>query len=104
MLSVPDRMTEEKVERTIIKENGEEVKRYVKWFYSTAAEDVSDYFWKFEPAFRYHGCIVDGFLGNAKTQLCDARKMKEVYELIYKNSGGKEFAGDDAPIDERYYK
>jgi aminoglycoside 3-N-acetyltransferase len=104
MLSVPDRMTEEKVERTIIKENGEEEKRYVKWFYSTAAEDVSEYFWKFEPAFRYHGCIVDGFLGNAKTQLCDARKMKEVYELIFKNSGGKEFAGDDTPIDERFYK
>ena len=90
MLSVPDRMTEEKVERTIIKENGEEEKRYVKWFYSTAAEDVSDYFWKFEPAFRYHGCIVDGFLGNAPAQLCDARKLKECVELIYQNYGGKD--------------
>ena len=40
-------------------------------------DDVSLRFVKYETPFRYHGCIIDGFIGNAPTQLCDARKIKE---------------------------
>ena len=60
-------------------------------------------FGKFEPAFRYHGCITDGFIGNAKVQLCTATKMKEVMELIYKRSAGRELLADNQPLDKNLY-
>ena len=66
--------------------------------------DVSAYFVKLEPAFRYHGCIIDGHIGNAPVQLCNARKMKEVVELIYKNNNDEELMHDYDPIDESLYR
>ena len=65
--------------------------------------DVSLRYVKYEPAFRYHGAIVDGYVGNAKTQLCNARKMKEVMELIYNRSGGTELFSDYEPLNEKLY-
>ena len=103
MLDTPDRLTDYKVERTIIHKDGTEEKRYLYWFDEKLA-DVSEKFPKFEAPFRYFGCIRDGMLGNAPVQLCRARKMKEVIELIYVNNNGGELLGDELPVDERLYK
>ncbi len=104
MLAVPNRLTQEKVERTIIYKDGRKETKYLHWFDTTAAEDVSVFFGKFEPAFRHHGCIQDGFIGNAKAQLCSAKKIKEVMELIYQNSAGAELLSDDKPLDVKLYQ
>lgn len=104
MLNVPGRLTDNKIEATIIQKDGNEIKRKLHWFDETEIPDVSVNFGKFEKAFRYHNCIVDGMIGNAPAQLCDAVKMKNVIELIYKNAGGAELLADNSPLDEKLYK
>lgn len=71
---------------------------------SEGIRDVSAHFPKYEPAFRHHGCIVDGHVGNAPTQLCSARGMRDVLYLIRARSGGIELLADDAPLCEAYYR
>ncbi len=104
MLNIPNRLTKDKVERTIIHKDGRVEKRYLHWFYEDEIPDVSVYFGKFEPAFRYHNCITDGYIGNAKAQLLSARKIQETVELIYKNSNGKELLSNHIPLVESLYK
>lgn len=70
---------------------------------SEGIRDVSAHFPKYEPAFRHHGCIRDGFVGNAPTQLCSARGMRDVMRLVRERSGGIELLADDAPLPENYY-
>lgn len=103
MLQVPNRLTNDMVERTIIHKDGRMEKRHLYWFDEEKIPDVSVNFGKFEPAFRYYGCITDGFIGNAKVQLCTASKMKEVMEVIYKRSAGKELLADNQPLDKKLY-
>ena len=103
MLGTPDRLTDYKVERTIIHKDGREEKRYLYWF-DNKIDDVSVYFPKFEAPFRYFGCIEDGIIGNAPVQMCSTRKMKEVIELIYKNNNFGELLDNDLSIDEKLYK
>ena len=103
MLNVPDRLTDYKVERTIIHKDGREEKKYLYWF-DNKIDDVSVFFPKFEKPFRYFGCIEDGVIGNAPVQLCNARKMKETLELIYKNNNYGELLADDIPVKESLYK
>ena len=104
MLDVPNRLTKEMVERMIIHKDGREEQRFLHWFDTDEIPDVSVNFGKFEPAFRYHDCIIDEQIGNAKIQLCSARKMKSVVELIYKNNNGRELLNNNLSLDERLYK
>ncbi len=104
MLGVKNRLTKDMVERSIVHKDGRVEKRFLHWFDEEKIPDVSVYFGKFEPAFRYHGCITDGFIGNARVQLCSARRMKDVVELIYQNSAGKELLADHLPLEEGLYK
>lgn len=103
MLNVPDRLTDYKVKKTIIHKDGTEEKRHLYWF-DDKIPDVSVYFPKFEAPFRHFGCICDGAIGNARVQICNARKMYAVMEKIYKNNQFGELLSDDAPIDEMLYK
>ena len=103
MLGLPNRM-EEKTDKTVTKmPSGELIERDILLFKTDYIDDVSLRFVKYETPFRYHGCIVDGFIGNAPTQLCDARKMKETIELIYKNSDGIDVLEGEKPIPQKYY-
>lgn len=104
MMNTPGRLTDKKIESAIIHKNGDVEKRHLYWFDESKIPDVSLNFGKFEPAFRYYDCIYDGFVGNAHSQLCSARKMKSVLELIYKNAQGKELLSDNKPLDEKLYK
>ncbi len=103
MLDVPDRLTAHMVEKTIIHKDGREENRRLHWF-DNKIPDVSVNFPKFEAPFRFFGCIEDGFVGNAKVQICRAKKIKDVIELIYKNNNFGELLDNNLPIDEKLYK
>ena len=79
----------------------------LRQIYSHCAEgigDVSARYPKYEAAFRYHECITDGMIGNAKAQMCRARAMYEVLARIRQRSDGRELMNDDAPIPRALYE
>lgn len=102
MLNTPNRLTDYKVEKTIIHKDGTEEKRFLYWF-DDKIPDVSVNFPKFEEPFRHYGCIEDGYIGNAKVQMCRARKMYEVIAKIYKNNAFGELLDNDLPIPQKLY-
>jgi aminoglycoside 3-N-acetyltransferase len=104
MLDVPNRLDASLREVTVKYKNGDVSHRYSRGHHAEGISDVSAQFPNYEPAFRYHGCIVDGFIGNAPTQLCNARKMKQVLELIHKRSGGEELLDSLRVIPKEYYE
>ncbi len=81
LFSTPSRMSDTAERVTIKRLNGEVVEREI-YMYDERQGDISKLFPKYEAAFRAHGCIKDGYIGNALTQLCDARGMAEVIKLI----------------------
>lgn len=103
MLGVKNRIASEAKNATIRHKNGDIEKRIMYPHRAIGIGDVSLRYPKYEDAFRYHNAIVDGKIGNADVQLCSARKMKEVMELIYKRSNGAELFADDIPIDKSLY-
>lgn len=103
MLGVENRIAKEPMDCTIRHLDGSLEHRSLYVIQSEGIEDVSHQYTKYEPAFRKHGCIRDGVLGNAKVQLCDARRIKAVMELIYQRSGGVELLADHTPIPEEFY-
>ncbi len=90
MLGIPDRMTDTPLKFTVRRENGEVVEREMLFYSCKMFSNIAIYFNKYDIPFRYHGCITDGFIGNAPAQLCNAAKQKEVVELIVKNSNGED--------------
>ena len=103
MMHVPNRLTKHKEACAIIHKNGVKEIRRIHLFDEDTMPDVSVYFGKYEPAFRYHDCIEDGKIGCADAQLCSARKMKTVMELICKRSQGTELLADASPLPEVLY-
>ena len=104
LLGIENRLSSEPRDNSVKRKSGEIVFRKVRITHAEGIGDVSQYYGKFEPAFRYHGAIKDGIIGNAPVQLCDARKIKEVVELVYKRANGLEILADNAPLDEKLYK
>ena len=104
MLDVPNRLDTELRQVSIRHLSGEIEHRFSRGHCAKGIDDVSAQFQNYEPAFRYHGCIVDGYIGDAPTQLCSARKMKRVMELIFKRSGGEELLARLDPIPTEYYE
>jgi len=103
MLGVPNRTADQPIALKMRRADGIIEEKQIYPLYSEGIADVSVHFGKYEPAFRKHGCIADGKIGNANVQLCSARKMKFVMELIYNRSQHKEILADNTPIDEAYY-
>ena len=103
MLNVPNRMAAKPTKMAVKRENGEIVQREVTLYEADFVEDISWRFVKFDTPFRYHGCITDGYVGNAPAQLCDAVKMKETIELIYRNSEGVDVLDTELPIPQKFY-
>ena len=102
-LKVPERLTEDKITCKIIHPDKKETSKEIYWFYTDKIPDVSENFVKLEKAFRHHNAIEDYVLGNAKIQLCDCVKLKEVLTLIYQRNDGKELLADKSELDERLY-
>ena len=99
MLDVPNRLSPELIPATIRLRSGEIIPRPIHCHQAEGIADVSARFPKFEPAFRYHGVVRDGQLGDAQVQICDARGMTEVMELIFLRAKGRELLADDTPLD-----
>lgn len=103
ILNIPDRMSDTPIITTVRRLNGEIVKRPLRLFDCSTTDDISERFPKYDTAFRYHRAITDGWLGNAPVQLCDAVKMKEVVELIFSRSEGKDPLGNERPLPPKWY-
>ena len=102
MLGVPNRLSEKPVEMKVKYLDGKIKVREFCYMTETVG-DVSIQFPKYEIAFRKHGAITDGYIGGAKTQLCSARKMKEVVQMVRENSCGIELLSDDKPLNKDWY-
>lgn len=103
MLDVPNRLGELR-EVSIRYRDGSISHRLSRGHHAEGIGDVSARFPNYEEAFRYHGCIRDGFVGGAPAQLCSAVRMKRVLETIYKRSGGIELLMEYTPIPREYYE
>lgn len=101
-LQIPNRVTKEFYNTTILKTNGEIVVKPLRLVYEEKG-DISNYFGKLEPAFRYYACIVDGEIGNAPVQCCSVQKMNKVLELLHKRCEGLELFADDMPLQTEWY-
>ena len=104
MLGVKNRLTKEPSKRSVIYSDGSVHTVFTHGHHAEGIGDVSANYVNYEPAFRYHGCIVDGKFGNADVQMCSARKMKEVVELIDKRRGNLDVLFDKTPIDKKLYE
>ncbi len=103
MLEIPNRLNPEPLKTVIKLASGELVKRQIRLPKADFIRDVSWRFSKYETAFRYHGAITDGWIGNAPTQCCDARIMKDVIERIWSNCGDTDPLGDEKPMPPKWY-
>ena len=103
MLGIPERFTKEFYPTVIVGKDASVIHKPMHLVFEEHG-DISHHFGKLEPAFRHHGCIVDGKIGRADVQLCNARKMKEVLELIHKNSNYREIFVDDEPLSTEWYE
>jgi aminoglycoside 3-N-acetyltransferase len=104
ILDTPNRLSNDYAKMIIKLKDGALLHRKCRYMQAEGTDDVSQFFPKYEPAFRFYGAIADGFIGNAKTQLCSASIMKQVMSLVAKNSGGKELLTDHIPLEESWYK
>ena len=102
MMKLPNRITDTPTKVKIRRASGEVVTRHVNTHHSTLTPDISARFPKYETAFRYHGAITDGFLGNAPVQACDARIMKDVMELI-QSRADRDPLSDEAALPPVWY-
>ena len=103
MLGVQNRISDASITLTVKYPDGHIEPRILYPLEAKGIADVSEQFPNYEPAFRKHGCIKDGMIGNAKVQLCDTVKMKDVMALIYEKSGGAELLFDSTPINPEWY-
>lgn len=103
LLDIPNRMGKTPLFLSVRRADGEIVPRTIYLYEADFTEDISFRFPKFDTAFRYHGCITDGFIGDAPTQLCDARKMADTMARIYRNSDGRDPLATEEPIPQKLY-
>ena len=103
MLDVPNRLSAVRQKQVRYADGRVEMRDHCG-HHAEGIRDVSAHFPKYEPAFRYHGCIRDGLVGEAPTQLCSARGMRDVLALVRERSGGIELLADDVPLPKEYYR
>lgn len=101
-LHIPERVTPELHDTTIVEKDGSIITKPLHLVFEEFG-DISVHFGKLESAFRYHGCIIDGEIGNAKVQLSNARKIKEILEIIHRKSNYREIFLDDIALQEQWY-
>lgn len=102
-LKLPNRMSDKPIEVTVRKRSGEIISREIFLYETDYTEDISWYFTKYDTAFRYRGCVKQGFVGDAPTQLCSARGMLETVKLIFERSEGVDPLASEGPISPKWY-
>ncbi len=103
MLNLPSRLSDKPTKMKVRYPDGSVKEREFYYMISDIIYDVSLFFPKYQPAFDYHGAVTYGIIGGAKTQLCSARKMKEIITKIYNRSGKVEIMADDIPLKTEWY-
>ena len=103
IVHMPNRVSKEFLDFTVKRRSGELVHCRMKLMDTDYTPDISWRFHQYETAFRYHGGITDGFLGNAPVQACSAVIIKETVELILKNNHGKDPLENEKPIPPAIY-
>ena len=78
MADVPNRLSEEPLELTVVDREGKEIPVPMHRHFCTESRDVSRQFVNFEPALIACGAQTLGKLGNAEVRVVDARKCREV--------------------------
>ena len=104
IIGTENRLSPEPRRVTVKRASGEILERAIRSHHTSFTNDVSLRFTKYEIAFRYHGAITDGFVGNAPAQACDARTMKDVMELIASRSGENDPLADERIIMPELYR
>jgi hypothetical protein len=74
MLNVQNRISKEAKMVTVRYPDGKVDRREIYPHKAEGIGDVSLRYVKYEPAFRHHKAIVDGYIGNAKVQLCSRQQ------------------------------
>ena len=103
ILNLPDRMEKKPISVTVKRNTGEIVTREFYMYHSEATTDVSVRFPKYELAFRYRGCISDGYIGKAPTQLCSAKGMLETVRTIFERAEGYDPLSDEKALNPKYF-
>lgn len=103
IVGMPNRLSEQFLDFAVKQKSGELIKCRMKLMDTDYTPDISWRFHQYETAFRYHGAITDGFLGNAPVQACSAVIMKETVEWILKNNGGADPLEKESPIPPSLY-
>jgi len=104
ILDTPDRMGTKEYAVSVKRESGEIYRTSVLIYEGKDIEDVSQRFCKLDLPFRYHGCVTNGFVGEAPAQLCSTKGLFDVMKLIYERGGEgyDPFVGELA-IPPKYY-
>lgn len=104
MNNVSNRLSEEPYPATVRLADGSIVKKPLRLIAPRGIGDVSRNYPKLEPAFRLGGAIKYGKIGFADAQLCNAKKIAEIFSDIIRKADGKELFADNAPLFEELYK
>ena len=104
MLSIPNRMGGEPYDVSVKRPSGEVLHRRLTLYHADFSPDVSLRFVNFDVAFRYLGCLKDGFLGDAPAQLCSAVGMYDAVKHIYEQCESDPLATENSVLPKVYAK
>ena len=90
MLNFPDRMEKTATHVSVKYPDGSIRESELYMFDESVHGDVSHKFYMYEPAFRAHGAIKYGVLGEADVQLCSTLKMRACLELMASRAPGRD--------------
>ena len=97
ILGTKNRMADEPLKVSVRTKDGRISEKELFLYDADFTDDISWRFTKFDTAFKYRGCVRECFVGDAPTQICDARGMLECVKLIYERCGGDPLR-DERPI------
>ncbi len=103
ILGTSGRMEKEPMYLSVKRENGDVVSRKI-YMFDESCGDISRNFDIFKEAFEYHGATRSGHLGDAEAILCNAKRQKEVVELIYSRQSGEDILKNGELASEKLYK
>lgn len=101
---IPNRLSEDTFEITIKDYDGNLIKSppFHTHFTKGLSACVSDFYPNYKKAFEYGGAVTYHRLGNALVYCCDARKMTDIAEKIWKKTA-KDLWLSECEIPEEYY-
>lgn len=103
MNNVSNRLSEEPYPASVRLADGSIIEKPIKLIAPQGIGDVSRNYPKLEPAFRLGGAIKYGKVGFADAQLCNAKKIAEIFSDIIRKADGKELFADNAPLSNELY-